>query len=225
MTTMPFSEEAWRRTADLRRAIHVHPFNVELAEGTLSRERFRHYIVQDALYLVRYSRILALAAARGPDAAVLRAFARSALRAVQVEQALHGRFLAELGVDDAALAASEPAPDCLAYTSYLLATAYHEPWEVSVAALLPCFRIYRDVGCAIAGRADPENPYMAWIRTYADEAFGEAVRTVTGIGDQAAAEASATVRSRMLAAFELGCRYEWLFWDGAYRLRGWPVAA
>ena len=58
----------------------------------------------------------------------------------------------------------------------LLATAYHEPWEVLMAALLPCFWIYWDVGNTIARKAAPDNPYRPWIDTYSDEAFGTAVR-------------------------------------------------
>ena len=119
-------------------------------------------------------------------AETLRAFGSCALEAVAVEQALHERYLTEFGVDPARLADAEPSPDCLGYTSFLLATAYHEPWEVLVAALLPCFWIYWDVGSRIATHAAADNPYRAWIDTYADEAFGEAVRTVIGITDRAA---------------------------------------
>ncbi|HTI82169.1 MAG TPA: thiaminase II, partial [Acetobacteraceae bacterium] len=61
-----FSSDAWQRTAHLRQMIDRLPFNTELAAGTLSRERFQGYIVQDALYLSQYSRILAMAGARGP---------------------------------------------------------------------------------------------------------------------------------------------------------------
>ena len=59
-----FSEQAWQQTAPLRSAIHTLPFNTELAAGTLSRARFQGYIIQDALYLSEYARVLALAAAR-----------------------------------------------------------------------------------------------------------------------------------------------------------------
>lgn len=220
-----FSDEAWQRTARLREAIHRLPFNAELAAGTLSRERFQGYIVQDAIYLGQYSRTLAIAAAKAPDAETLLAFARSALEAVSVEQALHGRYLAEFGVDPARLADAEPSPDCLGYTSYLLAAAYHDPWEVLVAALLPCFWIYWDVGSAIAKRAPASNPYRAWIDTYADEAFGEAVRTVIAITDRAAEGVTSPIRRKMLAAFERSSQFEWLFWDGAYQRRGWPAPA
>ena len=89
------------------------------------------------------------------------------------------------------------------------------------SALLPCFQIYWDVGCAIAATAAADNPYRAWIDTYADEAFGEAVTRVIDIADQAATPAH---RARMLAAFGRSAQYEWLFWDGAYQERGWPIS-
>ncbi len=105
-----------------------------------------------------------------------------------------------------------------------MATAYHEPWEVLVAALLPCFWLYWDVGSSIAKTAAPNNPYRAWIDTYADDGFGEAVRAVIATTDQAEAAASETVRDRMATAFIRSCQYEWLFWDGAWRQRSWPVS-
>src|ERR1700752_366567 len=205
-----FSEEAWERTAALREAIHTQPFNVELAAGSLSRDRFQTYITQDAIYLGQFSRALAISAAKAPDTATMQSFAQSALGAIAVEQALHGRYLRDFGIDPAGIADTEPSPDCLAYTSYLFAVAYHEPWEVLVAALLPCFWIYWDVGCAIAQRAAANNPYRAWIDTYSDAAFGAAVRTVIGIADRAAAGTTDAMRNRMMGAFVRSSQYEWL---------------
>src|SRR5579862_9757849 len=147
---MTFFEDAWQRTAALRAAIHALPFNRELAAGTLAPERFRFYILQDALYLAQYSRVLALAAAKAPDTASLETFGGSALGAIAVERRLHEHYLATFGVSPAEAAAAEPAPDCLAYTSFLLATAHQAPWPVLVAALLPCFWIYWDVASAIS---------------------------------------------------------------------------
>ncbi len=220
-----FSEQVWARTAPLRAAIERLPFIVELTAGTLRPDRFRTYILQDAIYLGQFSRALAIAAARAPDAKSLAAFGQFAMGAVAVEQGLHATYLAQFGVDPAAVADAEPAPDCLAYTSFLLATAWQEAWEVSVAALLPCFWIYWDVGCRIAREAPPGNPYRAWIDTYADPGFGEAVQRAIGLADTAGATAAARTRERMLAAFVRSSRYEWLFWDGAYRQRGWPEFA
>ncbi len=220
---MRFSEDAWRRDAALREAIHRLPFNTELAAGTLRSDRFRFYIMQDALYLAQYSRVLSLAAAKAPDTATSQTFGHSALGAIAVEQRLHEHYLHEFGVEPAAIAVAEPTPDCLAYTSFLLATAHQQPWEVLVAALLPCFWFYWDVASAITRAAAPSNRYQAWIDTYADPAFGEAVQRVIDIADRAAAQATPACRAAMLVAFSRSARYEWLFWDGAYQQRGWPT--
>src|SRR5213076_2341264 len=181
-----------------------------LAAGGLSRERFRFYIVQDAIYLGQYARVLALAAAKAPEIATLQAFANSALGAVAVEQALHGRYLREFGVDPASVMTAEPAQDCLAYISFLLATAYQEPWEILIAALLPCFWIYWDVAQAITREAAAENPYRAWIDTYADPHFGEAVGRVIGTADAAAATTTPRFRRGVLGRSRRWTKYEWL---------------
>jgi thiaminase/transcriptional activator TenA len=222
-----FCRQAWDDTAALRRAIHALPFNRELARGTLGAERFRFYIQQDAIYLGQFARVLAIAGARSPDAETLERFLHFALGAVEVEQALHARYLREFGIDPANALRAEPAPDCFAYTSFLMATAYHQPWEVLIAALLPCFRLYWDVGLAIAETADPDNPYRAWIDTYADPSFGEAVRALMTIVDRAAAPSQIPrkLREAMLAAHRRATQYEYLFWDGAFERRSWPSPA
>jgi len=215
-----FCDRAWQRITELRAAIHGLKFNRELAAGTLDQLRFQFYITQDALYLDQYARILAIAGARGPDGATLRLFAESALEAVAVEQALHSQYMTQFGTGPAHV---EPSLDCLSYTSFLLATAYHEPWEVLMAAVLPCFWIYWDVGNAIAREAAADNKYRAWIDTYSDAGFGNAVRAVIAATDKAAEGATDAVRGRMMTAFVRSSQYEYLFWDGAYQLRRWPV--
>ena len=215
-----FCDQVWKENEALRAVIHALPFNRELAAGTLDPARFRFYITQDALYLEQYARILAMAGVRGPDGETLRLFGTCALEAVAVEQALHADYLAQFASERSP---AEPSPDCLGYTSFLLATAYHEPWAVLMAALLPCFWLYWDVGNAIAREAATDNPYRAWIDTYSDEVFGNAVRAVMTATDQAAATASPEVRARMATAFRRSCQYEYLFWDGAYQQRAWPM--
>ncbi|WP_428488962.1 TenA family protein [Rhodopila sp.] len=236
-----FCDHAWQSTTELRAAIHALPFNRELAAGTLDPARFGFYITQDALYLDQYARILVIAGAKGPDGATLRLFGECALQAVAVEQALHAQYLTQSAAAPAPPEPSPaqpspaqpspaepspalPSPDCLNYTSFLLATAYHEPWEVLMAALLPCFWIYWDVGNAIARTAAPDNKYRAWIGTYSDTAFGDAVRAVIAATDRAAAAATDGLRARMMTAFTRSTQYEYLFWDGAYQQRGWPLS-
>ncbi len=220
---MSFTRDGWERIGPLYAAILELPFNRELAAGTLARERFVFYMLQDAHYLTWFARALAVTAARAPDAEALIQFAGSARAAVVVERALHESFFKDFGISPAAAAATEPSPTCAHYTHYLLALAYNAPYEVAVAALLPCFWIYGEVGKHLLEVARPDNPYQAWIDTYADEAFADGVRKVIRICDQLAETATPAVRAEMLEAFFRASKLEWMFWDSAYRREIWPV--
>ena len=219
-----FTEHAWAETRALRDAILGLPFNRELAEGALSQERFQFYMVQDALYLEQYSRALSIAAAKAPDPEAMQCFAHAAEEALVVERALHGGFFEKFGVDPNEAAAAEPSPTCCGYTNFLLSVAHVASYEELVAAVLPCFWIYWDVGNQIAKGADADNPYQAWIDTYSDPGFGEAVEAVIAITDRAASKSTDERQEAMLRAFKRSTQYEWMFWDSAYRLEAWPVS-
>ncbi|WP_375453976.1 TenA family protein [uncultured Methylobacterium sp.] len=218
-----FSTEAWTRNAALYETIRAMPFNAELAAGTLSESRFKHYIVQDAHYLIGFGRALSLAAAKAPEPEGIVLFCRAAEEAVIVERALHGGFFRDYGIGPETFAATPLTPACDHYVSYLLATAYAEPFEVLLGALLPCFWIYAEVGRDIHARAGADNPYRAWIDTYAGADFAEAVARMIAATDAAARDATPTLRARMHRAFAHATRLEWMFWDGAHREAGWPV--
>ena len=218
-----FTDEAWRRVAPIYAAILDHPFNRELAAGTLSRDRFRFYMLQDAHYLIYFGKALAVTAARAPSPDELIQFAGSAREAVVVERALHEGFFREYGLSPEAARATEPSPTCSHYVHYLLATAHNAPYEVAVAALLPCFQIYWEVGKHLLSIAAPDNPYQRWIDTYADEGFAEGVRRVIAATDRLAAVATPERRDAMLAAYARASQLEWMFWDAAYRMEGWPL--
>ena len=218
-----FSREAWDVNAQLYEAIRTMPFNEELAAGTLSKERFKHYITQDAHYLIGFGRALALAAAKAPNPDRIVQFAKAAEVAIIVERALHGSFFENYGISPEAFAATPVTPACHHYVSYLLATAYAEPYEVVLGAILPCFWIYAEIGRDIYSRSAPENPYRAWIDTYAGEEFHDAVRAVITATDEVLGTASPHTQQRAHAAFTTATRLEWMFWDAAYRLESWPV--
>ncbi|WP_457104516.1 thiaminase II [Methylobacterium sp. P5_C11] len=218
-----FSREAWTRNAGAYETIRSMPFNAELAAGTLPQDRFRHYIVQDAHYLIGFGRALSLAAAKAPDPDAIVHFSRAAQEAIVVERALHGGFFRDYGIDAETFAATPLTPACDHYVSYLVATAYAETFPVLCAALLPCFWIYKAVGDDIFARAATDNPYRAWIDTYAGADFAEAVAAMIAATDRAARDVAAAERARMHHAFAQATRLEWLFWDSAYRDAAWPL--
>jgi len=220
--TAGFSGQAWARNVKLYEAIRTMPFNMELATGELSEARFRHYITQDAHYLIGFGRALAIAAAKAPNPDRIVQFAKSAEVAIVVERALHGSFFEQFALTQETFAQTPLSPTCHHYVSYLIATAYAEPYEVVLGALLPCFWIYAEVGREIHTRAVNPNPYQAWIDTYAGEEFHHAVQAVIEATDEVAQAASPALTERMHAAFTQATQLEWAFWDSAYRLETWP---
>ncbi len=220
---MSFSATAWARNEAAYETIRTMPFNAELAEGTLSRATFEHYIVQDAHYLIGFGRALALAAAKAPHPDRIVQFVDAAKEAIVVERALHGSFFEEWGIDSNTFADTPVSPACHHYVSYLIATAFAESYEILLAALLPCFWIYAEVGRDIHSRAAAGNPYQKWIDTYADEDFHEAVQGMRTAADEAASGATAETRDAMLSAYNAATQLEYIFWESAYHRRDWPL--
>lgn len=219
-----FAAEAWAKTASIRARIDGLPLLKALSEGTLEPDVFRHYMLQDALYLNQYSRSLAIMATKAPDSEQLTVFLKMAQRAIEVEQSLHAGFLDQFGLTAAETAAAEPSPTCLAYTNFVLATVHHSSYAVGLTAILPCAWIYWDVGETIKSRPQtPGNRYQAWIDAYGNPDFAAGARQTIALTEQAAQAASPNERAQMLAVFSRACQYEWMFWDSAWQMEKWPV--
>lgn len=210
-------------TASLLEHIHAHPFNRELAQGTLPSPTFIHYLQQDALYLGEFARALSITAARLPSQEHARQFMRFSLDAIQAEQQLHATFLSDALIDPASDIA--PSPACFMYTHYLLKTVSLDTVEEAVACLLPCFWIYHEVGKQIAHHQHPAHPYQRWIALYASEAFESSVKAALNIMNELAEQTSPVIYQKMITAFVRSTELEWLFWDSAYRQETWKTGA
>ncbi len=212
---MNFTQQLWESVSPIYTAIISHPFNQELAAGTLEGRKFGYYIQQDALYLVDFARALSLVASKAEQTQHLLRYIRFAEGAIVVERSLHEKYFRQFGISDQGL---EKSPACFSYTNYLLATCFGQPYQVGMAAVLPCFWIYREVGNYIHRHHKPNNPYQAWIDTYAGEAFAAVVEDAIRITEEVAQQASDAVKEQMQQAFVYCSRLEWRFWDSAYRL-------
>lgn len=213
----------WESIAPTYAAILEHPFITGLAKGDLDRDAFVFYVVQDALYLSEYARALALCAARAPDERAMLMFAEHAAGAIVVERELHETFFTEVGLSEADVRNAEPAPTNLAYTSYLLATAYRGSFAEALGAVLPCYWIYREVGNALIANGSPDPLYAKWIETYGGEEYSRIVANVLHLTDGIAAEISSSEEAKMRTHVRTTARFEWMFWEMGYRRERWPV--
>ena len=217
-----FTDELWDANRDIYDAILRHPFLVQLQDGSLDRDAFVFYLVQDTHYLKAFSQALKVTARKAPRrewAALLHTHAE---QTIADELVLHESIFEAHGVTPAAQARMEPAPQAFAYTSYLVATAHTGTFAEAMAALLPCYWIYWEVANGLNARGSADPTYQRWIDAYAAPDYGETVRTMRQIVDAVAATASPAERERMRANFRRSSRYEWMFWDSAFHQRRWP---
>jgi thiaminase/transcriptional activator TenA len=225
MTAAPaagtWSEELWAAMKPVYDRILLHPFLVELRTGRLDEPAFTRFLVQDSHYLRDYARALAVLAARAPSHLDTATLAAHAAGAVAAELDLHQRLLGLLGT--AAGPVRAPNPTTIAYTSYLLATVHVGSFAEGLAAVLPCYWIYARVAQDLAERSSPHRVYRAWIDSYAASGFAEVVKAVLQLVDAEGERLTEAHRGRARAHLLTTARYEWMFWDAAYRDEQWPI--
>ena len=223
---MGFAEDIESKALPIRQAILSHPFITGVGDGTLPVEKFKHYVTQDYLYLIEYARVLALASAKSPDLETMGWFAGLLDETLNTEMELHRRYCSEVGITRQELDAAKPAPTTLAYTSFLLRTAYQGTYPELVASLLPCQWGYWEIGAHLAALGEPENAplYAQWIRMYASPEFAELAKYIRSLADRVAEEpANGQITPRIIAmeeAYMTSLRFELGFWDMAQNLEG-----
>ncbi len=176
--------DLWEANRDLAEACRQHAFIRQLEAGTLNPRVFRNYVAQDAFYLRAYLKAYALGVARSDDQESAEALLRLADGALQ-ELALHRDYARQLGIE---LETVQPKSTTLAYTDFLLATAWHRTPGQLLAAMTPCMRLYAWLGQQLAQSAARPNPYERWIRTYSAPEFERLASGIEELLDRYAAD-------------------------------------
>ncbi|MDV3951636.1 thiaminase II [Elizabethkingia anophelis] len=215
---MKWSEYTWKQIEEYYQLILAMPFVKELAEGSLSKEKFQFYMAQDSLYLEHFGRALALIGARAYNIQDVLSFTRFAENAIVVENALHESYFKDFDVTEK----GKMQPVCHHYVHFLKSTAALDAVEIAMAAVLPCFWIYQKVGDYIYdNKKTDKNPYKKWIDTYSGEEFALAVQQAIEICDRAAEATTPEIRVKMTEAFITATQMEYYFWQAAYDLKSW----
>jgi thiaminase/transcriptional activator TenA len=221
---MAFTDEIHEDAEAVWTAILDHPMVRELGAGTLDESPFRYWVRQDYVYLVEYARLFALGAAKAPTLERMGTFAELLASTVNVEMDLHRSYAAGFGIDEAELEATEPSPTTRAYTDFLVRTAALGSFGDTVAALLPCMWGFNETGKRLAADGKPDDErYAEWIEMYAGKEFTELTDWCKDLMDEVAAEATPGERERYRDLFLTSARYEYRFWDAAWREEGWSV--
>lgn len=217
---MKWTDNAWSAITPLYSTILHMPFIAELSNGSLPLDKFKFYMQQDALYLEEFGRVLAYIGAKSSDNEQALDYFEFGRNALIVEKALHENYFKEFGLLGENNHQIEPI--CHHYIHFLKSVAAFEPIEVAMAATLPCFWIYKEVGDHIAATSKRDyNPYTTWIETYSSDDFAEGVNKAKNYVDRISEQSSSTNREKMRQAFITASRLEHHFWQAAYEKNTW----
>lgn len=199
-----------------------HPFVTELADGTLDDDAFIHWVKQDYRYLLDYARLFAIAGVKARDEATMRDLLGIAHSTLDTEMDLHREFAADYGISNRDLETTEKSPTCVAYTNYLVRTAYEGTLPEIAAALFPCMQGYLDIAKHMQDVSTETHRYTPFIELYTSDEFAEACAWcrdfVDDLGGRYPGEHGA-----MHAAFLRSAQLEYQFWEMAYIQETWGL--
>src|SRR6476469_1301769 len=173
---MSFFEQLKTAAAAEWRGYTEHPFTEGLADGSLAESAFRHYLVQDYLFLIEFARAYALAVYKSPKLADMREAAGGLSAILDVEMNLHVKLCAGWGLSEADLEQAPPATEMLAYTRYVLDAGMRGDRLALKVALAPCVIGYAEIAARLAARPNAlaaTNPYSVWIAEYSGGPYQE----------------------------------------------------
>lgn len=198
-----------------------HPFVKGIEDGTLDKEKFRYYILQDYLYLEEYAKVFAIGVAKAESLEMIRLFAGYINVLTDGEMDIHRGYMGELGITQEELDSTERAIDNLSYTSYMLRVAYEETQVEILAAILSCAHSYE----MIAKRIIENNPdsvnhpfYGEWIKGYASDTYTKENVTLMAHLDRLTENYTEAQIQHLIDIFVISSRYEEKFWDLSWNM-------
>lgn len=193
-----------------------HPFVRELARGTLPLAAFRHYLIQDYLFLIHFARAKALAVVKGESLAAMRDKAAAVL-AILDETKLHLRYCAEWGVSEADVTSVPETAETVSYTRWVMDRGLAGDILDLEIALAPCTVGYGEVARRILAHPDTVlegNPYRSWIETYgAPDYQALAAASALRIDALGVSHGGDARFARLAADFAEAARLEQRFWQ------------
>ncbi|KAH7139027.1 Phosphomethylpyrimidine kinase-domain-containing protein [Dendryphion nanum] len=178
-------EKAWK-------AYTQHDFVQRLANGSLPVEEFKHYLIQDYLFLIHFSRANALASYKSKSMADIGRSAQQVLH-LQEEIKLHIEFCKDYDLSVEDIEAQEEEQACTAYTRYVLDIGQSEDWLALQVALLPCLLGYGMIARRLFDDPKTEregNRYWKWIDTYVADDYVSAMKTGSDLVEKHATKIS-----------------------------------
>ena len=218
MTTVECLLEA---TKEIWESYNEHPFVKGIEDGTLDKEKFRYYIIQDFLYLEDYAKSFAIGIAKAKSIETTQIFSGYINLLTGSEMNIHHGYMGKFGVSQEEVDNTPRALDNLSYTSYMLRVAYEEGEAEILTAILSCAYSYE----LIAKKMVKNNPacvnhdfYGEWISGYAGEEYASGNVVLIDALNKLTENYTEQQLKHLTDIFVACSRYEYLFWDFSWKM-------
>ena len=217
---MSLSEELRLSVGPLWEKTVAHPFVIEMGDGTLPQEKFRVYFHQDHLFLRDWIALMCAAVARAPDFATARPLAAFVHGALSGEEGLFQRYFKDAGLSQEKIRELKHLPSALAYSGFLRTMGGQGTFDEIITTLLGIEWPYLEWGkrLAAAGKRPADKYYQMWIDIHSGQELDDFVAWMRDLLDNATVHDSDRLKDIFLSTL----RYEYLFWEMAYRGETWP---
>jgi thiaminase (transcriptional activator TenA) len=191
-----------------------HDFVRGMADGSLAQQSFRHYLVQDYLFLIQFARAHALAIYKAGSLEIMRESFQGLKVILETEMQLHLKLCNEWGLRPEEVEQMPEAVATVAYTRFVLDAGQAGDLLDLYTALAPCMIGYAEIGTALDRQAAADNPYRVWINEYASGGYQEIAANTRLLIDKLAAVSLTEGRyPKLLDLFKKATRLEIAFWQ------------
>lgn len=220
-----FTERLWNRVAPIWNSYLEHPFVKGLGEGWLEKEKFKHWLKQDYVYLMEYSRLFALGSAKANDLQTMTTFAKLLHDTLYMEMDLHRQYAAGFGISAEELEQTKASSTTSAYTSYMLNVSQQGGMENVVASVLTCAWSYNFIGkeLSVIPGALEQDFYGHWVKMYSSDEFTELAEDCKRLMNEMTKGKPERELARLEEIIVKTSLFEYMFWDMAENKEYWPV--
>ena len=217
---MSFSRGLKEKAAKVWEEGYQHPFVQEIGRGTLDKNKFKFYLLQDYLYLLQYAKVFATAAIKADTEDIMTRFTKIQYFILANEMDLHRSYMEEFGISPADAADVKASLYNRTYTANMLAIGHTGGLAEILATVFPCAWTYSDWARRLkADYADKleGNFYRSWIEKYAGDEFAASFEWFYDTLDALVAGMTDKQRDNIVDIFISSVEFEYLFWDMAYK--------
>ncbi|MBR0462661.1 MAG: thiaminase II [Erysipelotrichaceae bacterium] len=206
-----YGKEKWKEMFE-------HPFIQGMIDGTLKKEYFLKYLIQDSKYLVEYAKVYAYAFIKNNDVETMRHIYQDMGLINTNESMMHIRYLKDLGYSEEDCFNSEFNKINRDYLDFMLKVAREGSDKEAVVAVLPCAFSYYDIACYMLEEAKKRNTlegnyFRHWFEDYSSDSYKVIYDSAVDLCNMVIKDPTEEEDAKYKKIFLESCDHELKFWS------------